>query len=409
MKDDSKGLEKLIGGKLRAQLQAEGPDCPGVETLAAYVDQTLTRGERESLQPHLALCARCQEQAAKLVRLSEAEEPAKVLVLGPALARRIAWFRWALAAPAFAALVVAGLWYTGEFRPLLKQQEPTVVKAPIAPETPAALAELKDELERTHPPARQEVAKAQPEKKAKQEMVSALVPSAPKPSVAYAQRAEGTTATGATAENPAAPAPGGAIATPSERAQLAMTAPPAKREDKAAAVTHEDHLAARAEVPPPAAEVAPQATREKAGQSATAVVGGTASRERETLGFLTRGVAAKKAIVPSPAGHWRVGRHGLIQKADASGNWVTQASGVEADLFDVTFATPSVGWAVGQAGTLLRTTNGGKNWNKVPIPTRADLVLVTASGELTAQVVTRDGQTITTTDGGKSWNTSSHD
>jgi photosystem II stability/assembly factor-like uncharacterized protein len=64
---------------------------------------------------------------------------------------------------------------------------------------------------------------------------------------------------------------------------------------------------------------------------------------------------------------------------------------------------------VGQAGTLLRTIDGGKTWNKVPIPTRADLILVTASGDLTAQVVTHDGQTFTTTDGGKSWNTSSHD
>jgi hypothetical protein len=407
MKDDSKGLEKLIGGKLRAQLQAEGPDCPGVETLAAYVDQTLTRGERESLQPHLALCARCQEQAAKLVRLSEAEEPAKVLVLGPALARRIAWFRWALAAPAFAALVVAGLWYTGEFRPLLKQQEPTVVKAPPAPETPAALAELKDELERTHPPARQEVAKAQPEKKAKREAISGLAPAAAKPTMTYSGTAGAVAGAGVTAENLAAPAPG-AIATPSERARLATTAPPAKRGDEAVAAAHEDRLALRAEAPtPPAA--APPIKHEKAREETTAVAGGTGFKVAEAHGLVARAYLGKKVMTPSPAGVWRVGRHGLIQKADASGNWVTQASGVEADLFDVTFATPSVGWAVGQAGTLLRTTDGGKTWNKVPIPTRANLVLVTASGELTAQVVTRDGQTLATTDGGKSWNTSSHD
>jgi len=404
MKDDPKGLEKLIGGKLRAQLQAEGPDCPDVEALAAYVDQTLTRGERESLQPHLALCARCQEQVGELVRLSEAEEPAKVVVLGPAPGRRITWFRWALAAPALVALVVAGLWYTGEFRPSLKQQEPTAVKAPPAPEPSAAPEELKYAQAPSSPTGRKEVGKVQPEKKAKQEMVSALAPSAPKPSLAYTGHAGGVAGAGITTENFAAPAPG-AIATPSERARLVAPAPPPAR-DEAVAATHEDRLAARAEVPPAAAEAAPQATREKAGQSATAVVGGTASKERETLGFLTRGVAAKKAMVPSPAGYWRVGRHGLIQKADANGNWVTQASGVDADLFDIAFATPSVGWAVGQTGTLLRTIDGGKTWNKVPIPTRADLILVTASGDLTAQVVTRNGQTLATTDGGKSWNTS---
>jgi hypothetical protein len=407
MKNDPKGLEKLIAGKLRAQLQAEGPDCAGVETLAAYVDQTLTRGERESLQSHLALCARCQEQVAELVRLSEAEEPARVLALGPAPGRRIAWFRWAWAAPALVALVVAGLWYTGEFHPLLKQQEPTVLQAPPAPEPSEAPEELKYAQAPGSPAGRKEVGKVQPEKKAKEEMVSALAPSAPKPSLAYTGRAGGVAGAGITTENLAAPAPG-VIATPSERARLLAPAPPPAR-DEAVPATHEDRLAARAEVPPPAAEAAPQATREKAGQQATAVVGGTASKERETLGFLTRGVAAKKAIAPSPAGHWRVGRHGLIQKADASGNWVAQASGVDADLFDITFATPSVGWAVGQAGTVLRTIDGGKTWNKVPIPTRADLILVTASGDLTAQVVTRDGQTLATTDGGKSWNTPSHD
>jgi cytoskeletal protein RodZ len=408
MKKDSKELGKLIAGKLRAQLQAEGPDCPGVETLAAYVDQTLTRGERESLQPHLALCAHCQEQVAELVRRSEAEEPVKVVVLGPAPGRRIAWFRWAWAAPALVALVVAGLWYTGEFRSVLKQQEPTALQAPPAPEPSKAPEELKYAQAPSSPAGRKEVAKAQPEKKAKREAISGLAPAAAKPTMTYSGAAGAVAGTGVTAENLAAPAPG-AIAPPSERAQLATTAPPAKREDEAAAAAHEDRLAARAEVPPPAAEAAPQAKREKAGQSATAVVGGTASKERETPGFLTRGVLAKKGMVSSPAGHWRVGRHGLIQKTDASGNWVTQASGVDADLFDITFATPSVGWAVGQAGTLLRTIDGGETWNKVPIPTRADLILVTASGDLTAQVVTRDGQALTTTDGGKSWNTSSHD
>ncbi|MGD0920468.1 MAG: YCF48-related protein, partial [Terriglobia bacterium] len=299
------------------------------------------------------------------------------------------------------------LWYTGEFHPLLKQQEPTVLQAPPAPEPSKAPEEFKYAQAPTSPAGRKEVGKVQPEKKARQDVISALAPGPPKPSVAYARRAQGATATGATAENFAAPAPG-AIAPPSERARLLAPAPPPAR-DQSAPATQEDRLAARAEVPPPAAEATPQATREKAGQQATAAVGGTASKEPETLGFLTRGVAAKKAIAPSPAGHWRVGRHGLIQKAEANGNWVTQASGVNADLFDITFATPSVGWAVGQAGALLRTIDGGKTWNKVPIPTRADLILVTASGDLTAQVVTRDGQTLATTDGGKSWNTPSHD
>lgn len=408
MKADSKRLEKLIAGKLRAQLKAEGPQCPEAETLAAYVDQALTQGERESLQLHLASCAPCQEQVAELVRMSEAEEPAKALALGLARARRIAWFRWALAAPALAGLLVAALWYTGEFRPLLRQQEQLALKTPPARAVPAAPPELKEAQVPISQPARQEVAKAQPKKKARQEAVSGLETAALKPAPAESRAAGAVAEAGVPTESFAAPAPG-TIATPSERARLATTAPPAKQGDEAVSAAHEDRLAVRAEAPaPPAA--APQAEREKATEETTAVaVGGTAFEAEETHGLVARGAGAKKVTAPSPAGKWRVGRRGLIQKANASGNWITQASGVEASLLDIAFATPSVGWAVGQAGTVLRTTDGGTTWNKVPIPTRADLIRVSARGEFTARVVTRDGQTLATTDGGKSWNISSQD
>jgi hypothetical protein len=407
MKDDSKGLDKLIAGKLRAQLRAGGTECPGAETLAAYVDQTLTRGERESLQTHLAVCAGCQEQVAELVRLSEAEEPAKALVLGPAPARRIAWFRWALAAPALAGLLVGALWYTGEFRPLLRQQEESALKTPPAREAPAAPPELKEAQVPPSQPAPQEVAKTQPKKETKQEVVSGSKLPALKPAPAASRAAGPVAEVGVATENFAAPAPG-AIAAPSERAPLATAAHPAKQEEEAVSVTHADRLATRAEAPaPPAA--APQAGRGGAAIETTAVAGGTAFKAQETLGMVARGVSAKKVMAPSPAGKWRVGGHGLIEKADANGNWTRQASGVEASLLDIAFATPSVGWAVGQAGTVLRTTDGGTTWSQIQIPTRADLVRVTASGEYVARVVTRDGQTLATTDGGKSWNVSSQD
>ena len=407
MKDDSKGLEKLIAGKLRAQLHGGGPECPKAETLATYVDQALTRGERESLQLHLASCARCQEQVAELVRLSEAEEPAKALVLGPAAARRIAWFRWALAAPALAGLLVGALWYTGEFRPLLRQQEQSALKTPPAREAPAAPPELKEAQVPPSQPARQEVAKAQPKKEAKQEAVSGSKMPPLKPAPAESGAAGAVAEVGVATENFAVPAPG-AIAAPSERARLATAAHPAKQEEEAVSAAQSDRLAARAEaLAPPAAS--PQAGRGGAAEETTAVAGGTAFKAQETLGLVARGATAKKVMAPSPAGKWRVGGHGLIEKADANGNWTRQASGVEANLLDIAFATPSVGWAVGQAGTALRTTDGGSTWNQIPIPTRADLVRVTASGEYAARVVTRDGQTLATTDSGKSWNVSPQD
>lgn len=409
MKDSSasdKPIEKLIGDRLRAQLKAGGADCPEAEMLAAFVERTLTRGERESLQLHLADCARCQEQVAELVRLSEAEEPARVQVLAPVPARKIAWFRWALAAPALVALVVAGLWYTGEFRPLLKQQEQPALKAPPAPATQPLPAEPKDELARTAPAVRQKIAKAEPAKKPKGEMVVREAPARAQLYTAEPTATVAAEAGGGAKEAQPASAEQGAIATPSARARLAAAAPAVTREDKAASTAYQDHVVSRQEAP---AVAPPPAEREKAAERAAEAAGAAPANEATTFHLVSPAPMAKKAVGTARAAGWRVGRRGLIQKAGANGTWVTQTSGVDTNLLDIAFPTPSVGWVVGESGTVLRTTDRGATWKRISIPTRADLVLVVASGELSAQVVTRDGRTLTTTDGGKSWNATPRD
>ena len=409
MKDSSasdKPIEKLIGDTLRAQLKAGGADCPAAEMQAAFVERTLTRGERESLQLHLAGCARCQEQVAELVRLSEAEEPARVQVLAPVPARKIAWFRWALAAPALVALVVAGLWYTGEFRPLLKQQEQPALKAPPAPATQPLPAGPKDEFARTAPAVRQKMAKTEPAKKPKGEMVVREAPARAQLYTAEPTATVAGEAGGGAKEAQPANAEQGAIATPSARARLAAAAPAVTREDKAASTAYQDHVVSRLEAP---AAAPPPAEREKAAERAAEAAGAAPANEATTFHLVGRAPLAKKAVGTAHPEGWRVGRQGLIQKAGANGTWVTQTSGVDTNLVDIAFPTPSVGWVVGESGTVLRTTDGGATWKRISIPTRADLVLVVASAELSAQVVTRDGRTLTTTDGGKSWNATPRD
>jgi len=100
---------------------------------------------------------------------------------------------------------------------------------------------------------------------------------------------------------------------------------------------------------------------------------------------------------------WRVGREGLIQKAAADGSWETRPSGVKADLFGISFANSKVGWAVGQGGTVLQTTDGGVTWTRMPNPTSEDLVRVGAISETKVNVITRSGQTLQSSDGGKTW------
>jgi photosystem II stability/assembly factor-like uncharacterized protein len=66
-----------------------------------------------------------------------------------------------------------------------------------------------------------------------------------------------------------------------------------------------------------------------------------------------------------------VGAKGTIVRSDDGwGNtWKTVPSPVAVDLYDVFFWDTTRGWAVGAAGTLLSTTDGGKSWKVEPTPT----------------------------------------
>jgi hypothetical protein len=100
---------------------------------------------------------------------------------------------------------------------------------------------------------------------------------------------------------------------------------------------------------------------------------------------------------------WRVGPNGLIERLRGNGQWAAEPSGVKADLHAMAFVSRSVGWVVGEHGTVLRTENGGRSWQKIPFPNTEDLVHVRANGAEALQVVTRDGRVFNSSDGGKVW------
>ena len=57
---------------------------------------------------------------------------------------------------------------------------------------------------------------------------------------------------------------------------------------------------------------------------------------------------------------WAVGDLGtIIATTDGGSTWVTQTSGVDKPLTAVSFVDVNHGWAVGLEGTILRTTTGG--------------------------------------------------
>ena len=51
-----------------------------------------------------------------------------------------------------------------------------------------------------------------------------------------------------------------------------------------------------------------------------------------------------------------------VAPAEAASPWKAQASGTEEGLTSVTFVNASLGWAVGDNGTILHTTDGGGTW-----------------------------------------------
>jgi len=84
-------------------------------------------------------------------------------------------------------------------------------------------------------------------------------------------------------------------------------------------------------------------------------------QSRDTSG----NVINKVSFVDSLTG-WAVGDRGLILHTTDSGNhWMAQTSGITSPLFSISFSDQQNGWAVGAGGTLITTTNGGTSWVRV--------------------------------------------
>lgn len=79
---------------------------------------------------------------------------------------------------------------------------------------------------------------------------------------------------------------------------------------------------------------------------------------RPDAGHLNAVAVAGKRIVA-------IGRRGVIVYSDDAGQrWTQAAVPVSVDLTAMHFVSPDVGWVVGHAGVLLKTSDGGKTWLK---------------------------------------------
>ncbi len=90
--------------------------------------------------------------------------------------------------------------------------------------------------------------------------------------------------------------------------------------------------------------------------------------------------------------------------------WEPQTSGVTARLRGVSAVSSTVAWASGQRGTVLRTTDGGRNWLPRPVPPGAealdfrDVDAIDATTAVILSIGTGEASRIyRTTDGGATW------
>lgn len=91
----------------------------------------------------------------------------------------------------------------------------------------------------------------------------------------------------------------------------------------------------------------------------------------------------------------------------AQAQWTVQASPTTAELRGLSVVSPSVVWASGQHGMVLRTTDGGRTWlgDSVPGAARLDFRAIAATSPTTAHVLSigDSSRIYRTTDGGRTW------
>jgi photosystem II stability/assembly factor-like uncharacterized protein len=93
----------------------------------------------------------------------------------------------------------------------------------------------------------------------------------------------------------------------------------------------------------------------------------------------------------------------ISSKLPTNAQWLNQTSGTTSDLYKVCFTDANTGTAVGENGTILRTTNGGTTWRGQSSGTTSDLLAVSFTDANTGTVVGIGGTILRTTDGGATW------
>jgi photosystem II stability/assembly factor-like uncharacterized protein len=95
----------------------------------------------------------------------------------------------------------------------------------------------------------------------------------------------------------------------------------------------------------------------------------------------------------------------ILRSTDRGVTWTPQDGGTTANLYSVSFVSRLTGTAVGNSGTILRTDDGGDTWTPQYADTLAPLYGVSFVSASNGIAVGDKGTILLTTDGGDTWNT----
>ncbi len=101
---------------------------------------------------------------------------------------------------------------------------------------------------------------------------------------------------------------------------------------------------------------------------------------------------------------WAVGHAGrILRTADGGRSWSFPASGVDTPLAGVAFRDAETGLAVGYGGVILRTADGGRTWSRIVSGVDVYLTSVRFLPDGRALAAGEWGRILESTDDGKSW------
>ena len=101
---------------------------------------------------------------------------------------------------------------------------------------------------------------------------------------------------------------------------------------------------------------------------------------------------------------WAVGDAGtIIRTVDGGLSWTVQISGTAQNLNAVSFADATHGWAVGDGGTIVATSNGGTTWTTQTSNVGENLVAVSFADASHGCAVGSNLAVVWTADGGATW------